>query len=357
MKIFNFETHEYFNAIIVSKQNQLEYNNQMCQTKIPLSVDFYDKTHFKDLLLTPTNILQYKYSVQQLKLIAKQYGLITSGNKSQLEKRIYFYLFMSKYVTKIQKIMRGKLQRIYNDSHGPGFFKRNICTNACDFLSMDPLHEIPYSQFFSFRDKDGFIYGFDIVSLYNLLYQSKGDVKNPYNRLVIPQDVISNLRRLLRLSIILNIPTNVDIKDELDDLSIQKKVELNVLSLFQKINALGNYSDPKWFMDLTISQLNKLMRELVDIWMYRAPLTMEVKREICPPLGNPFGSTSFLCIHSMDLDSARSFVINILEKMVTTGINHDSKSLGAFYVLAALTLVSVDAANGIPWLYQSVNYL
>jgi hypothetical protein len=253
--------------------------------------------------------------------------------------------------------MRGKLQRIYNDSHGPGFFKRNICTNACDFLSMDPLHEIPYSQFFSFRDKDGFIYGFDIVSLYNLLYQSKGDVKNPYNRLVIPQDVISNLRRLLRLSIILNIPTNVDIKDELDDLSIQKKVELNVLSLFQKINALGNYSDPKWFMDLTISQLNKLMRELVDIWMYRAPLTMEVKREICPPLGNPFGSTSFLCIHSMDLDSARSFVINILEKMVTTGINHDSKSLGAFYVLAALTLVSVDAANGIPWLYQSVNYL
>jgi hypothetical protein len=46
-----------------------------------------------------------------------------------------------------------------------------------------------------------------------------------------------------------------------------------------------------------------------------------------------------------------------LEKMVTTGINHDSKSLGAFYVLAALTLVSVDAANGIPWLYQSVNYL
>ena len=357
MKIFNFETYEYFKSIIMSKQNQTEYNNQLCQTKIPLPIEFYDKNHLKELLLTPSNILHYKYSVHELKIIAKQFALVTSGNKTQLEKRIYFYLFMSKHAVKIQKVFRGVLLRISITGHGPALKKRSICTNAYDFLSMDPLEEIPYAQFFSFKDNDGFIYGFDIISLYNLLKQSNGNVKNPYNRRDIPQQVISNLRRLLRLSVILNRPINVNIENELGELSVQKKVELNVLSLFQKINALGNYSDPKWFMDLNHIRLIRLMRELMDIWMYRTPLTIEVKREICPPLGNPFWNVShFTCLHSMDIDSARLFVINILDKMVNSGVNQDSQSLGAFYVLGALTLVSSDAADGIPWLYQSVNY-
>ena len=30
------------------------------------------------------------------------------------------------------------------------------------------------------------------------------------------------------------------------------------------------------------------MRELADLWHYRANLSQEVKREICPPHGNPF---------------------------------------------------------------------
>ena len=30
------------------------------------------------------------------------------------------------------------------------------------------IYDIPYNQFFSFKDEDGFIYAFDIYSLYNL---------------------------------------------------------------------------------------------------------------------------------------------------------------------------------------------
>ena len=40
--------------------------------------------------------------------------------------------------------------------------------------------------------------------------------------------------------------------------------------------------------------------------------------------------------------------------MVKSGINHDSRALGAYYVLACLTLVNEDAATAMPWLYQSV---
>jgi hypothetical protein len=53
----------------------------------------------------------------------------------------------------------------------------------------------------------------------------------------------------------------------------------------------------------------------------------------------------------------RNFVLSIMEKFVNHGINTDSKSLGAYYVLAALTLVNETAAASLPWLYQSVVYL
>ena len=42
--------------------------------------------------------------------------------------------------------------------------------------------------------------------------------------------------------------------------------------------------------------------------------------------------------------------------MLYSGIDNDSKVLGAYYILAALTLVSHDAATSMSWLYQSVYY-
>jgi hypothetical protein len=46
--------------------------------------------------------------------------------------------------------------------------------------------------------------------------------------------------------------------------------------------------------------------------------------------------------------------LEVLEKFVNLGIDQDSKSLGAYYVLGALTLVNESAASTLPWLFQSV---
>ena len=43
-----------------------------------------------------------------------------------------------------------------------------------------------------------------------------------------------------------------------------------------------------------------------------------------------------------------------MENLISKGINTDSRSLGAFYILSALTLVSHSAAVALPWLYESV---
>lgn len=43
--------------------------------------------------------------------------------------------------------------------------------------------------------------------------------------------------------------------------------------------------------------------------------------------------------------------------MVNTGIDNDSKCLGSYYVLGALTLVNENAALALPWLHDSFSYI
>ena len=294
------------------------------------------------------------YNLHQLKQIAKHYKLKISGNKQQLVSRIHSFLFLSNIVIKIQKNARGILVRKYIILHGPAFKNRSICTNACDFLTMEPLKEISFEQFFSFRDQDNFVYGFDLQSMYNLLYKTNGPIKNPYNRHPISANVVETFRSLIRLSRILRIDILTSIQE--DQVSNKKAIELKTVSLFQNIDLLGNYSNPKWFLDLNRDQLIKMVAELVDIWVYRAPLTLETKREICPPNGNPFPPLANNILRSIqNIDDLRAIVLHTLEKFVNSGVDRDSQALGAYYVLGALTLVNVDAASSLPWLYQALN--
>lgn len=298
---------------------------------------------------------RYNYNVQQLKQIAKYYKLKLSGNKHQLVERIYSFLLLSNIAVKIQKFTRGMLVRKYFKLHGPGFLNRSLCTNTSDFLTMEPLNELSFEQFFSFKDEDNFIYGFDLQSIYNLIYKTNGVIKNPYNRHIIHVSVIEKLRSLLRLSKILKIDILTNIKEE--NVSIKKAIELRTVALFQNIDLLGHYSNPKWVLELNREHLVKLMIELLDIWAYRAHLSIPTKRAICPPHGNPFPQAHTMSsLRFMEnIDEIRKIVLDTLEKLVISGIDRDSQCLGAYYVLGALTLVNVEAASSLPWLYQALN--
>jgi hypothetical protein len=304
-------------------------------------------------------ILRYNYNLSQLKLIAKNYKLKISGNKNQLLTRVYSYLYFSSYIVKIQKVFRGIITRKYKIYHGPAALKRKICNNSYDFVTMEPIEEINYHQFLSYKDKDGFIYGFDIISLHNLFLKSKDieSVKNPYNRNIIPKSVIKTIKSIIRMSRILKVHINLHYEDDTQNLSNEKLVELRTLSLFQNIDALGNYSQPKWFYSLTRNQLIKFIRELADIWNYRAQIASETKRNICPPIGDPFRNINMNYINTeVNMSNVRKVILEVLEKFVNSGVDRDSKALGAFYVLGSLTLVNEEAATSIPWLFQSFGY-
>ena len=302
------------------------------------------------------DLLKYNYNVKQLKQIAKEYKLKLTGNKSQLISRIYSYLHLSKIIIKVQKIIRGHIQRKYINSHGPGFKNRSLCVNNFDFLSMDELTTIEDKQFYSFKDDDGFIYGFDILSLYNLINKTDGVVKNPFNQQPLSPKIIEKFTTLLRLSKLLKIKILTELSDISNDVSYEKSIELRALTLFQNMDALGNYTNVQWFLTLNKIQLIKFVRELVDIWHYRANISNELKRAICHPTGNPFQTLpNFNVLQTINnLNDIRKPILYVMERLVNSGINNDNKCLGAYYVLSALTLVNYDAATSLQWLYEAV---
>lgn len=316
--------------------------NQNNKTIMPLNVSNYKR------------MFETKYKLNELKEFAKMYHLKVSGPKKMLQQRIYNYLHESSYAIRIQTIFRSYLIRKYIKVHGPALMKRSLCTNTTDFISMEPIEEIPFHQFISYKDVDEFVYGFDITSLHNLLLKSNGVIKNPYNRNTIPEFVLKNMRSIIRVSRILRIKINLNIEDVLKQVSNETAIELRAITLFQHINELGNYSNAQWFLSLNRFQIYRFIEELVDIWNYRAQLSRNIKREICPPFGNPFMSLDIdRLIGEPNLWDIKNELLSYMESLVNSGVNVDSKSLGAYYVLGALTLVSNDAASSLPWLFQS----
>jgi hypothetical protein len=346
--------------------NTIEYINnisKMCEKDMifPNKTEKIDEADISiPTIYNYSNITKYNYNIQQLKIFAKHYKLKIGGTKKELVSRIFVFLQLSYYITKVQKIFRGSLQRKYNNLHGPAFKNRKICTNNSDFITMDNLSDLNFNQFFSYKDVDGFIYGFDLASIFSLIYMKNNHKKpsqNPYNRNNIPVEVLMDIKILIKIGKILKKDIYLEIQDDPTNFSNEKVIELRALSLFQNINALGNYSNSEWFLSLSRSNLIKFVRELGDIWNYRAQLSLEVKAKICPPHGLPFRNLNIPYIHTEpDMNNVKKVILEVLEKLVNSGIDADSKSLGAYYVLAALTLVNIDAATSLPWLFQSVSH-
>ena len=293
------------------------------------------------------------YPVSFLKIICKFYNLKVSGNKPNLKSRIYDFLLNSNYALIIQKIMRGYFVRLYHKLIGPAIYNREKCINSTDFLTLQNISSIPYNEFFSYMSNNS-IWGFNILSIYNLFTKSNKPILNPYTREPICNTIFDDIKVLVRLCDVFKNPVNIVLNNH-EEHSCRKKIEIKSFELFQYMDELGNYTDSRWFSSLNRAQLIKFIRELVDIWEYRAQLNMEIKREICFPYGNPFRYADLIHLGNLGYISLQKTALSIIEQFIKKGINRDSCNLGTSYILCGLTLVNHEAASALPWLYQSVS--
>ena len=323
-----------------------------------------------------------KYSVSELRTLCRYYGVKISGTKNEITTRLYNHLIQSFFIVKIQRIVRQFISSKYRKICGPGYLHTKDCVNDVDFYTFDRLADINPTELFTYRDSDDKIYGFHIASIYHLIISSYPTILNPYNRKVIPASIINNLYEKLIYGSLLGFRVSIKLDDANNDandandatdinggvntslvapssgLSRERQEELFVVDLFQHINTLGNYSDSEWFNTLQRDELIRFIRNLHDIWYYRANLSQEMKERICPPFGNPFviqqAHVNMNIITLLSESEVRTLCVSVIDKMTRRGLTREDQCLGAFYVLATLTIVNQNARNALPWLYEAV---
>jgi hypothetical protein len=296
-----------------------------------------------------------KYTILQLKQIGDKFNTKwKSKKKTDIQNECFSFLKKSYYVAKIQKIWRNYFIRLFNKTLGPAGFTRSICNNLEDFLTTESMNEIDYYFFVSYKDTDGFIYGFNIISLFNLI--KKKDLKNPYTRNIFSPELILMVERRIHYNKLLN-KTYHEINDTSNSRKMTMTIDDKINELFQKIDSFGNYSQSEWLTSLNNFYLRKFIIELFDIWNYRAQILNETKLVICPPFGTPFREIPMHIISStmyIEINIIKKYCYTIVNALINSAESAQNQNLGAIYVLTALTLVNSEAANALPWLFQSV---
>ncbi len=398
------------------------------------------------------------YKITDLKEAAKQCCVKITGTKPILIERIITKYGKIRKTIAIQKIYRGWLVRSIFKSKGPALNNRSICTNDTDCCSLEPLEDIDFFDFYSYKDESEFVYGFNVTSLIEI-YKRKRAIKNPYNRATFSKKQVravikmyngnfiinpsyknnneplkiansSNDRRryspmslrqartnfqsrntmnnnlshphrsanmsylqrssrMLRMelndlqadnenatternAIVSNLITRIDTDinrhytNLLENLPSEVTSRYNQLidrqrdatltertrQLFLEIDSLGNYTNESWFNNLSMDECRHLVRFLYEIWENRG-LTHQLKSKISP-FKWPFDHIYERGPVELNIEVIKNDILTACELIIFTGSDTDSRKIGAMHVLSALTLVSRDARNAVPWLYESV---
>ena len=292
-----------------------------------------------------------KYSKNTLPNTALHLGLSGKGNKKDIIERLQeYYQKLSDFIPHENKIrfLQNKVREFIQNKNlklrGPALYQRELCNNKEDFYTFEPLDELSENNFFSYRDIDGFIYGFEVKSFFKLV---ENKASNPYNRKNIPELAITNFNNLMNQE--KNKKIIMDKKE--DKLSTQQIFNDRVLTIFQHIESLTSSVNLDWFLGLNSNDLKKFYRILEDIWNYRAELNQTQKCNIVKE------ETMFpVTVHSFykikNINNLRDIILTEIEKLIFTADLDSDKTLACYYVLTAFCEICVEARESFPWLYQ-----
>ena len=331
---------------------RIDLPKQDILTSLPIRKRTKTLIKLTDLLkynrLNSFNMIDLKYTFNFYRL--KSEFDITLDDDSQLVLKLTQFLKQLEYyknninpIIKCQSIIRGFLTRKVNKLRGPALFKRMLSNNDTDFLTYSPINKIPIREFFSYCDSDGFIYSFTIKSLNYLIDTTK---LNPYNRKDIPHSCIENIKTILKLN-----NTDLTIKFDLptDKNSLIKQ---KCIKIFQRMDDLKLYTQPRWFLDLDVVKLKKLYSETEDIWNYRTMLTPEQKKKYTKS-GTAFTYSVSKVNKLEDKYLLQNIILNEYEKFAFEGETPDDCITSCYWILMGLSIVSENAAEGMPELVHS----
>ena len=311
------------------------------------------------------NIDLSKYKIPDLKRIARENGLFVSGTKTVLIDRIHRNFTMIRHVIKCQARARRNAVLSKINMRGPALKAKDRakCVNDTDFYTLEPITEIEDSDFFSYKDKQGFIYGFNLKSL-AMMKEAQGSLINPYNRDAFGETTLRNINALI-------VKPKTKSLDEMEFETFNRLRELRnetaaarIEKLFYEIDRLGNYTSSVWFSRLNREQYIYLFKRVRELWNYRGQMENDIKILICPYF-EPFQFRLNRYLSYMNNARERNLTdeecqkvcIIAFENLIYTGREDTYKNIMVMHILSALTLVSREARTAMPWLHDSIVYL
>ena len=299
-------------------------------------------------------------TILDLQKTLTHYGLVIEGKKRDLFDRllVYFdtllpYINHIGDIIKIQQQFKCSLDQKINKLKSSFSYKHSDFVNDSDFFTLEKLSTIDPKYIFSYRDSNGFIYGFDMRSINKLLTQSD---KNPYTGRKIEADIITNAKSYLHLLDIKGYNLS-SCKDEENDTFSNPKytIKRRIIKVFQEMDNLDQYTNPSWFLDLNTSDLYKFYKEAEDIWNYRLNLSKEIKKQIVPPDGKVFSiEPKNIMKYYPTKDKLRCLCLDVIEKLIYSADDRSDRVNGCIYVLLALVIVNPSAAQAMPAYYTMV---
>lgn len=359
---------------IIEKVNKISKNKVKKSTdcnNIKKTTGFDYNTYFKE------GFVLSKFKIPELKEIAKYNNLKVGGNKLALIQRLENYFKKEKKVSKIQSVFRRYLVLKSFHIRGPAYKQRSLCVNDSDFYTLEPLNEINNFLFFSYKDAKGFIYGFDISSLVSYFNSNIKNRINPYNRELFDVKTILNIVKLNRINKILfqrdknsnsvndtviinSINTNTfninSLRREhiLRRISLirQKNMNTRIQDIFIEIDMLGNYTNSSWFTSLSDFHCISYIRRFKEFWIYTIPFDIKLK---ITPFYNPLIKDLELRDITRQTDNIlKNTLLTLFENIVYGTDDIEYQKIGVLHILTILTLVSIEARNSLPWLYESI---
>ena len=217
--------------------------------------------------------------------------------------------------------------------------RRTDTVNQEDIYTCEPLVDIPAGQYFRLADgKLGF--GFDTVTFWRII-DNTADPINPYtNRLIDEAVIIRFMKRYPKKS------------EPAPKLSAEQKINDKALKLFQKIDALGNYTDYRWLTDMSYERLRNFYGIMRDIWQYRTgnSFTLERKKSVVHD-GRVFDLRGSLLPKGHRL--LLQIVMDEIERMISEGKTPNDQKMGAMLLLTGLVEASPAAASALPHFVQN----
>ena len=248
-------------------------------------------------------------------------------------------------IIKLQKHIRGFIVKNNIYYKGISLYCRHLCNNRTDCTTFLNIEEVPFNEYFSYCCTNNHHWGFNIATFKELL---KFSDCNPYDQCKIDNNVINKFNKLLN-------KLNREFKIEADIITDPTiKLHQRCVSIFQMMDNLKQYTQCNWFLDLNLVQMKELYKQLEDLWNYRINLSLDNKKK--------YVKSGILFEHkilSINKITSRIKLANILldnfEKLITEGDNKEFCTTGALWILSALTIVSKNARDALPWLYQSAH--